>query len=90
MSEHVTLRAAVDEAVEAGKLAPTEAGAVALARLYADQIDAGEPLDALGPKLLATLVALGLPGVRAAGKGADESKIVDPLAGLRAQRRRAG
>lgn len=89
-----SLLASVDEAVAAGNLEPTDAAAVALARQYAERIDASDDpevaLEKLGPKLLAALTALGLPAPRsAAAKPADEPRAIDPLAALR-EKRRAG
>lgn len=67
----MTLRNRVDEALQAVDLQPSDAAAVALARLYADEIDAidgraeegdttSPGLKEYGPKFLSALDALGL------------------------------
>jgi hypothetical protein len=69
---------AVDEALRSAKIAPKHIAAATLARKYAEAIDAargggdgGQALADLGPKLLATLTALGLTvaAKHATGKG---------------------
>ena len=63
MENDEKLRVAVDKALDDAKLPSRDIGAVALARRYATLID-DEPtrpvISDLGPKLLATLTALGL------------------------------
>lgn len=88
-----TLTAAVALTLDALQLAPGDAAAKRLATRYAAAIDAAEnhaeALDKLGPKLLATLEALGAtPQARAKqAKGGATADAPDPLAALRKARR---
>lgn len=90
------LAPAVQEAINALKLAPEDAGAVQLAHSYAKAIDeAGEKadmLDRLGPKLLACLESLGAtPRARATRGGGASAPVASKLDELRARRaKRAG
>lgn len=86
---------AVQATIHALQTSPEDAGAVKLARQYADAIDTaderGEALDRLGPKLLAVLESLGAtPRARAAiRKGDTGAPGQGKLAALRAARRPA-
>lgn len=87
---------ALAEAIKAGPVTPADRAAVELAKRYAVAIDADpspELLDTLGPKLLATLTALGLTVAgRGAKSGSSGPTVPDELAALRtsASKRRAG
>jgi hypothetical protein len=81
------------DALKDAPLLPRDSGAVALAKQYAAAIDAdGDVLDALGPKLLAVLVQLGMtPAGRGAKGGAPDGPVASKLDELRARReQRAG
>lgn len=85
----MSLLNAVRAAVESLDLTPADQGAVQLALTYADAIDAGEPVEKVGPPLLNALEALGMsPRARAAlTKGVkSDSPIASPLDELRARR----
>lgn len=83
---------AVSEALDAVPLDGRDVAAIELARYQAAAIDDGEPLDKLGPQLLATLDALGLtPKARKAvvkGAGGEQRSPLDELRERR--NRRAG
>lgn len=86
------LRQAVAATVRALTLTPADTGAVRLALDYAAAIDdadeQADALAALGPKLLATLEALGAtPAARAKAKPTTGGKPESQLGKLRAARR---
>lgn len=84
------IRKALDAAVKVGPVTPADDAAVALARRYADALDATtspDLLDSLGPKLLATLTALGLTGAGRSAKSAPAAPTVPDE--LQAKRDRA-
>lgn len=89
---------ALAEAIKAGPVTPADRAAVELAKAYATALDAApgpELLDALGPKLLATLTALGLTAAgRAAKRGTPAgpslpAQLEAARAAARARRERA-
>lgn len=85
----MSLVKAVQEAVEVLALAPADQAAVRLALAYATAIDCGEPVEKVGPPLLAVMEALGMtPRARASlAKGVTSgSTITSPLDELRARR----
>jgi hypothetical protein len=85
----MSLVEAVRGAVEVLALAPADQGAVQLALTYAAAVDAGEPVEKVGPPLLAVLEALGMtPRARAAlTKGVTNGvPVASPLDELRARR----
>lgn len=93
------LERAVDGAIGAAEVPPVDQAAVQLARRYAQLLDQahdtdGEPdlYDALGPKLLAALTALGLTlaGRGKGVKGGADVRGSGKLDELRARRARAG
>lgn len=74
-------------------LSPADAAAAELAERYARQIDDGGELEKIGPKLLATLAALGMTprSRKAVVKDWPPPAPVSPLDAARAKRRaRAG
>jgi len=75
--------------VEVLALAPVDQAAVQLALTYAAAVDAGEPVEKVGPPLLAVMEALGMtPRARAAlAKGVTSAgPSASPLDELRARR----
>lgn len=87
----VSIRFAVDAAIDSAPLDARDVAAQQLAREYADAIDDDpDRLSDMGPKLLATLAALGLtPTARGATKGGDGgSPVASRLDELRARRKR--
>lgn len=85
----MSLVKAVEQAVEVLALTPADQGAVRLALTYAQAIDLGEPVEKVGPPLLAVLEALGMtPRARAAitKGGTSASPSASPLDELRAKR----
>jgi hypothetical protein len=84
----MSLVTAVRAAVKALSLAPEDQAAVQLAIRYAVAIDAGEPVEKVGPPLLVVLESLGMtPKARAAVKGGTSASPSDsPLDELRARR----
>jgi hypothetical protein len=87
----MSLVRAVQGAVDALALAPADRGAVQLALTYAAAVDAGEPVEKVGPPLLAVMEALGMtPRARAAlvKGGSDAGPSTSPLDELRARRAR--
>lgn len=87
------LRERLDTALENTTTSHSDIAAVALARAYADAIDAGgvEALKDLGSRLLTTLDALGMtPLARMTVKrGTSGGPIADPEGGTPLERRRA-
>lgn len=87
------LRETLDVALEHTVTSESDNAAVALARAYADAIDAGGPdtLKDLGSRLLTTLDALGMtPLARMTVKrGTSGGPVADPNAGTELERRRA-
>lgn len=82
---------AVNRALRGLDVQPRDEGAAELARVYAREIDAGEPAQRFGPLLLACLESLLMtPRARAAlVKGASDAngqKPTNPLDELRAKR----
>jgi hypothetical protein len=84
----MSLVRSVRAAVKDLALAPADQAAVQLAIRYAVAIDAGEPVEKVGPPLLVVLEALGMtPKARAAVKGGTSASPSDsPLDELRARR----
>jgi hypothetical protein len=86
------LRQKLDEALGITTVSSSDAAAVALARAYADAIDAGgaEALKELGSKLLTTLDALGMtPLARMTVKRGTSGGLVADLGGSELEQRRA-
>ena len=86
------LRERLDEALAITPVSDSDAAAVALARAYADAIDAGEPgaLKDLGSRLLTTLDALGMtPLARMTVKRGTSGGLVADAGGTELERRRA-
>ena len=83
------LAAVVDTSIKALTLQPEDAAVVRLARQYAAAIDADpDTLDAMGPKLLAALTALGAsPAGRIRLKGGEPTRAESRLSVLRQARR---
>ncbi len=83
------LASVVDTSIRALTLQPEDAAVVRLARQYAAAIDADpDQLDALGPKLLAALNALGAsPAGRTRLKGGAPTRAESRLTVLRQARR---
>jgi hypothetical protein len=83
------LERTVRSAARARKVTPADRAALELALTYAKALDDGDDLDKLGPKLLASLDALGLTSRSRAlmTKGAgDGSTGPDPIDELRKRR----
>ena len=86
------LRERLDDALSNTPTSNSDAAAVALARAYADAIDAGGPeaLKELGSRLLTTLDALGMtPLARMTVKRGTSGGVVADSAGSELEQRRA-
>jgi hypothetical protein len=92
MTSESTVARALADALQEAQLQPRDLGAVALAARYAVAIDQSvgdlKVLSDLGPKLLATLTALGLtPAGRGVKEGGgDSAPVVSKLDELRERR----
>jgi hypothetical protein len=87
------LERAVSGAIRDLAVQPKDSGTAALAKTYAKAIDAGEPLEKLGPLLLACLESLLMtPRARAAlvkrGSDGDDGKPASPVDEIRERRER--
>lgn len=86
----MTVADALSDALETAATSGADGATIELAKRYAAEIDAGEDLAKLGPKLLACLDALLMtPKARAAVvKGGEDEPETNPLDDLRERRRK--